>query len=618
MARAASDAGASAANMVSPELHRSIVNKVRVTALSDLLELLRTNFAIQLTTLLLIVWLCWDHANKLHLAIWLGALVSLIYSAELGAFLYVRRHPIREDQVVAWRRVLQVVTVVHSSFIGYAYYAFGLGSAREEFFMLLMVGLMFSLPQYARADLKMASGMVIPIYVGGLAAHLSRATERDLEIIGMLALAFAASFAVVVKHSRQTFDAFYARFLNEELAAVLQRKNDEVTRAMHEVDVASRAKSRFFASASHDLRQPLHALSLLLGSLQGKVTQQNAQPALGQMEAAIDSLESLFKDVLDVARLEGGKADVRVAAVSSRRLFQRLEREFEAIAGAKGLRLSFRGPDVPLETDEMLLKRVLTNLISNAIKYTERGGVLVACRPSRRQATASVQVFDTGVGIAAAELDHVFEDFYQVPLSDSARRRQREGVGLGLGIVRRLADLLHHPIEVRSRPGRGSVFALRVPLSQDAGDGPQAQAQTEAAMDLSLAGRSILVVDDEDVVVNAMATLLTDWGAKALTATSSAQLQDVLGALAAPPDFLIVDYQFEPSCTGEDVIRAVRENFRWAVPAAVMTGNVALVPERVGQSGRVHVFGKPVSPAKLRALLRFSLAASRGSDPTCA
>lgn len=244
--------------------------------------------------------------------------------------------------------------------------------------------------------------------------------------------------------------------------------------------------------------------------------------------------------------------------------------------------------------------------------------MLVACRPSRGRALASLRVFDTGCGIAAAEIGHIFEDFYQASLPHGARRGQREGVGLGLGIVRRLADLLGHPVEVRSRPGRGSLFELRVPISREAAPAPRTREDSEAIASLSFAGRSILVVDDEKVVVDAMAALLSDWGAKVLTATSRAQLQRLLATLSAAPDFLIVDYQFEPAWTGEDAILAVRENFGCAVPAAIMTGNPALVPERVARSGRVHLFAKPVSPAKLRALLRFSLAASRGNDPRCA
>ncbi len=594
-------------DIVPPELHLAIVHKVRATTLRQLIDQFKTQLGPQLAAAAFIVWLSWDNASKLHLAVWAGTQVVLVHLVEVWVLLHTRRHPIRDDRLRQWEYSLRTVFFLNTSYGAYAYYAFALGGPREELFTLFMVGLMYTVAQYSRADMKSACAMMVPIYVGMLAAHLARGTERDLIIAAMLTLAFAASFSLVLQQSKQAFDALYARFLNEELVGVLQSKHDEVMRAKHEVEGASRAKSRFFAAAGHDLRQPLHALSLLIGSLQNKVKQQNVLPTFQQMEAALGSLESLFKDALDIARLEGGKVDPRIATVSSTQLLERLERGFTAVAAAKGLRLKFRGPELFLETDEILLERILANLISNAIKCTDRGRVLVACRRSRQQGMATLQVFDTGIGIAAAELDHIFQDFYQVPPSDAGRRKRREGTGLGLGIVKRLADLLHHRIEVRSRPGRGSVFALRVPLSQEAPAAEATEAGTEDTRSLSLTGRSILVVDDEEIVVNAIATLLADWGVKVLTATSKAELQNTLSALAAAPDFLIVDYQFEPAWTGEDVIGLVRENFHCAIPAAIMTGNVALVPPRVIQSGRVHVFAKPVSAAKLRALLHFNL-----------
>src|SRR5882724_218503 len=598
---------ASTASIVSPEVHRSIVNKVRATTLHQLLDQLKTQFWPQLAAVAFIVWLSWDNASKLHLAVWVGTQAVAIQLVEIWAFFHARRHPIRDDQLGRWEYFIRAFFLLNSSYGAYAYYAFALGGPREELFLLFMVGLMYTLAQFSRADVKAACAMVVPIYVGMLAAHLSRGTERDFIMAAMLTLAFAALLALVLQQSKQAFEALYARFLNEELAEVLKKKHDELARAKREVEAASQAKSRFFAAASHDLRQPLHALSLLFGSVQGKVKQQNVQPAMQQMEAALSSLESLFSDVLDVARLESGKVDVRLAAVSSARLFEQLEREFTATASAKGLPIRFRGPGLFLETDEVLLKRMLGNLLSNAIKYTDRGGILVACRRSG-QGTATLQVFDTGIGIPPTELEHVFEDFYQVLPLDPARQRQREGIGLGLGIVKRLADLLHHRVEVRSRPGRGSMFALRVPLSQRARASPAARAKSDRTQDLSLSGRSILVVDDQEIVVNAITTLLTDWGGKVLTATSKVELQRALSGLGSAPDFLIVDYQFEPSFSGEDVIELVRENFHWTtIPAAIMTGNAALVPQRAIQSGQVHVFAKPVSAAKLRALLHFNL-----------
>src|SRR6266581_1840026 len=379
MSRTSSTA-ASTGGIVSPELHRSIVNKVRATTLHNLLDQLKTQFGPQLAAVAFIVWLSWGNASALQLAVWVGTQVVLVHLVEGWAFFYARRHPIGDGQLRRWEYFLRMLFLLNTSYGAYAYYAFALGGPREELFTLFMIGLMYTVAQYSRADVKTACAMVVPIYVGMLAAHLARGTERDFIIAAMLTLAFAASFSLVLQQSRQAFDALYARFVNEELAEVLQKKHDEVTRAKREVEAASQAKSRFFAAASHDLRQPLHALSLLIGSLQNKVKQQNVLPTFQQMEAALGSLESLFKDALDIARLEGGKVDPRIATVSSTQLLERLERGFTAVAAAKGLRLKFRGPELFLETDEILLERILANLISNAIKCTDRGRVLVACR----------------------------------------------------------------------------------------------------------------------------------------------------------------------------------------------------------------------------------------------
>jgi signal transduction histidine kinase len=532
----------------------------------------------------------------------------VVYGLEAYLYFHARRVPMREADLGRPERLLRLLVFLNSAYFGYAYFMFALGSPHEELFTIFTVGLMYTVCLFSRADVKMACVMVIPIDLGMGAAHLGRGTGQDLITVGLLALATATLLLLTLQQSRQAFEALYLRFLNEELAVALQRKNDEVTRAKHAVEIASLAKSRFFAAASHDLRQPLHALSLLMGSLQAKVKHESALAVLRQMATALDSFESLFRDVLDVARLEGGKVEVRIAAVSSRRLFERLAHEFAALAEAKGLRLAFRGRDVWLESDVALLKRILANLISNAIKYTDRGKVLVACRCAKDQAI--LQVFDSGIGIAPDELDHVFEDFYQVALAGAARYKQREGVGLGLGIVKRLADLLHHPIEVRSRPGRGSMFALRLPLSHAPHD-PEPEGEDPWTRGLSLADRSILVVDDEELVLNAMTALLTDWGANVRTARSRGELQQVLGELSQVPDFLIVDYQMEPSWTGDDAIRLVRETFGSQIPAAIMTGNVSLLPEQTARSGQVHIFEKPVSPPRLRALLRFNLAPPR-------
>src|SRR5712691_4021530 len=230
-----SSTAASTGIMVSPELHQSIVNKVRAATLHNLIDQFKTQFGPQVAAVAFIVWLSWDNASKLHLAVWVGTQAVAVQLVEIWAFFRARRHPIRDDQLGRWEYFLRALFLLNTSYGAYAYYAFALGGPREELFTFFMLGLMYTVAQFSRADFKTACAMVVPIYVGMLAAHLARGTERDLIIAAMLTLAFAASFFLILQQSKQAFDAIYARFLNEELAEVMQKKHDEVTRAKGEV-----------------------------------------------------------------------------------------------------------------------------------------------------------------------------------------------------------------------------------------------------------------------------------------------------------------------------------------------------------------------------------------------
>ncbi len=473
-------------------------------------------------------------------------------------------------------------------------------------FLMMMLGFMFVMGHYSREDLKTACLMVIPVYLTIVILHLHRGTPSDYVTVVAVTLYFFASFMLVVQQSRRNFDALYARYLSEELALALQEKNDEVTRAKHEVEIASQAKSRFFTSASHDLRQPLHVLSLLQGSLQLNVKQENVQSTLRQMESALESLGSFFEEVLSVSRLESGQISIEIEAVSVLSLFEKLEAEFKPLSDAKGIKLRFRSRNYALQTDKALLERILRNLISNAIKFTDHGGILIACRRPTLERKARIQVFDTGTGIPANELTCIFEDFYQCRPTASRQIKQKEGFGLGLGIVKRMSALLNHAIDLRSQIHRGSVFTLHVPCS-GVSNTDAAPIAAQKKLDLSLSGRLILVVDDDESVVQAVRTLLQDWDAQVISATSNTELTQVLDTLVSAPDFLLVDFQFEPRLNGCGIIQRIRERFDQEIPAAIMTGNAALVPKSDSSEKGIHVFLKPVSAAKLRALLHFHL-----------
>jgi two-component system, sensor histidine kinase len=592
-------------DLVSPELHQKLVNKVRATHLRELFTTAKSEAIPHLITLLAIIWMAWDRTEKIHLVIWLVAFVAAHIPIEHWAVSHIKRHGIPDHQVVKWTYLSRGIYGVNSLFFCYAYSAFALDSGHEDLFFTMIVAVMILLAQVSRADLKTLSAMIVPIFLTVLFVHINRGSPHDWLLAVMITLAFFASMKMAVQHNKHAFDALYNRFLMEDLARALQAKNEEVMHAKHEVEIASQAKSRFFAAASHDLRQPLHALSLLMGSLQLNIERQkNVQPTLKRMGIALESLETLFENVLDIAKLESGKSNVEVKTVSALVLFDKLEHEFEPLATSKGLKLKFRTPDLMLQTDGLLLERILRNLISNAIKYTDEGGILIGCRPLTRTGAVKIQVMDTGIGIASDQLTNVFEDFYQVPVAATERRG---GVGLGLAIVKRLVDRLGHSINVQSQPNRGSIFTLQLPLSTQTKIELIDIEEPIKTAAFSLADRSILVVDDDQMVVDAIKSLLSDWHAKVVTAISSAELERVLETLSAPPDFIISDFQFEPSFSGADVVKRVRERLALTVPAAIITGNASLVPPHVSLMERVQVFAKPVNPAKLRALLHFNL-----------
>ena len=279
----------------------------------------------------------------------------------------------------------------------------------------------------------------------------------------------------------------------------------QVTRAAKEAaEAANRAKSSFLAAASHDLRQPLHALGMFSQALTERTRDADGQLLAQRITTSVAALEALFSALLDVSKLDAGVIVAQPCDFAIRPLLDRLAEECLPELLERGLKLGIVCGDAVIRSDPLLIERILRNLVANALRYTQRGGIVIGCR--RRGSTYSLEVWDSGPGIPAAQRERIFEEFYQI--GNPGRDRTR-GLGLGLAIVRRLAELLGHAIDVQSREGRGSVFRVRVP----AGD-PQAVLTYEAPALVTgaLAGRRILVVDDEAEVREATVGLLSQWG----------------------------------------------------------------------------------------------------------
>ena len=351
---------------------------------------------------------------------------------------------------------------------------------------------------------------------------------------------------------------------------------------------------------------------------------------VNSINESVDALEGLFGELLDITRIDTGGVDVHPAPVRMRELFARLRLHFEPIAFEKGLMLSFRGEQHVAQADPVLLERVLRNLVSNAIRYTDDGGVIVSCRQRGGPSGGGeggrllIQVWDSGVGIAESALPRIFDEFYQVQSNKPLEAHHRKGLGLGLAIVKRLAGLMDAPIAVRSRVGRGTVFSLevppgRMPRSFASGiSGPSAQ----TPLGLTLDGRLFVVIEDEAAVREGLVVLLQAWGARVVAFESIELLQHWLQAPSAqPPDLMLVDYRLQHGRTGIEAMVAVRARFGGAtgsggerrIPAILITGSSLVGHEDEASRYDYHPLIKPVLPAKLRAMIAFKLGLRGGA-----
>jgi two-component system, sensor histidine kinase len=378
--------------------------------------------------------------------------------------------------------------------------------------------------------------------------------------------------------------------------------------ARQQAEVANRAKTQFFAAASHDLRQPLHAMGLFAEALRQRSHDEEVAQLVASINGSVDALEGLFSELLDITRIDTGGVDVTPEHFNMGDIFRKLRLHFEPVAFEKGLSLRFRGEQHNLYADPVLVERILRNLVSNAIRYTNDGGVLVSCR--RSGGRMLLQVWDSGMGIREREQEHIFEEFYQVPYSETLTPSQRKGLGLGLAIVKRLAGLMQAPLTLRSVSGHGSVFSLALPPGKAPRAREPSDLRNKLPIGLTLDHRFIVVVEDEPAVRGGLEVLLRGWGARVAsfeTAESSCAWAQGADAQAERPDLLIVDYRLEQGRTGVEVIQTLRERFGAGVPAIMVTGSTMTGHEAEAAAHDFHLLIKPVVPNKLRAMIGFKL-----------
>lgn len=393
------------------------------------------------------------------------------------------------------------------------------------------------------------------------------------------------------------------------LNAELRERVRELGHRRDEADRANAAKTRFLASASHDLRQPMHTISLLVGTLKEQTQGRQIAKVVSKIETSIDAMESLFGSLLDISKLDAGVVKPDVGEVSVSAILRNLEIHFAPQAQAKGLSLRIEDCNVVVASDPALLERILGNLVANAVNYTAQGSVVVGCRV--RQGRAHLLVADSGIGIPASQLKDVFEEFVQL---DNPGRDRSKGLGLGLSIVKRSADLLGHRLIARSVEGKGSVFGVEVPFIAHEATPPASTSSPEPA-EQTLRGAFVAVVDDVEENRFAMEALCKQWGCLVVSASAGKEIATLLAQHLRTPDLVISDYRLRDGETGLDVIEEIRRTAEIQIPAIVVTGDVSASSDaRFGSAG-VILLHKPLNPQQLLRAAEALLAAKAAPEP---
>lgn len=398
---------------------------------------------------------------------------------------------------------------------------------------------------------------------------------------------------------------YFSRAFNKVLTEALQLRHEKDAlmvdlRLKKELaEQANMAKSRFLAAASHDLRQPLHALSLLFEAVKETDSSELRKSLYPKIEVSIEALSSLFNSLLDISKLDAGVVEAKVEDFRLRDVINEVVYQIEAESQKKHLSLRLHCGDFVVKSDRIFIERIVNNLLSNAIRYTDSGGVLVSCR--KRGDRVMLQVWDTGIGIAEDETSQVFTEFYQL---HNIHRDRKQGLGLGLSIVKRLCELLGHPLELRSISGRGTVVSILLP----AGDQQRIKHDFDTApvMPWNITGLFVMVIDDDIEVLKATSVLLNKWGCQVVTATSSADAQEKINS-ARDVDLILSDLRLPGNETGIQALDAIRKQLGRDVPAILITGDTK--PERIGlaQQSGYKLLHKPLKPAQLRTAIHMEL-----------
>ena len=533
---------------------------------------------------------------------------AFVVACALCHILLVRaylRSPAQSDQWRKWAFWFSVVCFAEGMAWGWAPIGLATGDRFEVQLIVVVVtaavaeGAIIAFGAYLPAFYALFFPATLPY---ALASAVS--SNRIERLTSLLMLLFIAAFAALAYATNRSFKQIVGlRIRTQAMAVDLQKQKDIAEREREVAVEANRAKSSFLAAASHDLRQPIHALGLFVGALRGVPMAPEGRRIIQQIEASTAAMDGLFSALLDISRLDAGVVGVERRAFAIGPVLERLCHDHQEEARAKGVSLVSKRCGAIVWTDPVLIERVLRNLVSNAARYTDRGRIVIGCR--RRGAAIAVQVIDTGRGIPLSEQKRVFQEYYQL---GNPQRDSTKGLGLGLAIVRRLTSLLDCGLTLRSEPGRGSRFEVTIPLAER--QSPVAEPEPAIAS-LAPAKGLVIVIDDEPAVRDATLGLLTGWGYRVVAVEGGDEAILRLSAEPAKPALILCDYRLREGESGLVVIERIRAKYNEPIPAILITGDTA--PDRLAEAkaSGLLLMHKPVPNGRLRAAI-VNLTAKRG------
>ncbi len=569
------------------EVPRELSALVRAEQVRILFRQIPAAFAVHTALGALLVGMVRGHVSSRALLVWYAAVVAAL-ALRMGFWVRYRRERPGPTRATVWIR-------------RYVFAACCAGVAWGS-------GALVLLPPDSELLQVAVTAIVVCLAAGITAITLASATAHYA--FGLLGVApYAVAFALQGSPLSESIAGAIVVFLvgngylarnNARLFAELITLRLDVAAQRDAAQQANQAKSRFLAAASHDLRQPLHSMTLLASALDGRMHDADDRRIVARLQGSLAAMGKLFNALLDISRLEAGIVEPRIMDVRVSRLLERLQADHARQAQEK--HLEWRCPPTALvvRSDPVLLETLLRNLVVNAIRYTSHGHVAVACREV--DGLARIEVQDTGIGIPPDRQAEIFREFHQL---DNPERDGDKGLGLGLAIVDRLARLLDHRVEVHSTPGQGSCFAVVLPLGSPGRAAEEKGADgAELPPDSGLTGMVVLVIDDQPAVLESMEALLSRWGCETILAASEGEAIVALRKAPRPPELIVADYRLRNDRTGSQAAERIRRELGRPIPALIVTGDTAPERLREAKASGDMLMSKPVAPERMREFLR--------------